>query len=280
MPEPPLQALLRPYGELSPASVLWLQVGSSHPYEIMLGAVEVLGGLLLVWPRTATLGALVSLASMTQVFVLNMTFDIPVKLLSFHLLLMSLVLLAPQAQRLANLLVLQRHSEPASQPELFTSARANVIAGWAQAMLGVWALVGCLAMGWQEWDEHGGGRQKPPLYGIWAVTDYTVDAAPVPPLATDQRRWQRLVFDEPGVVTYQRMNGELVTTPATADDHAVALPELHAELSVGRPAPDRLRLDGQLDGRAVRMSLQRVDLNGFTLRNRGFNWVQDYPYFR
>jgi hypothetical protein len=280
MPEPPLQALLRPYGELSPASVLWLQVGSSHPYEIMLGGVEVLGGLLLVWPRTATLGALVSLASMAQVFVLNMTFDIPVKLLSFHLLLMSLVLLAPQARRLANLFVLQRNSDPASQPELFASGRANVIAGRVQVTLGVWALIGCLAMGWQEWQEHGGGRQKPPLYGIWAVTGYTVDAAPVPPLTTDQNRWQRLVFDEPGAVTYQRMNGELITTPATTDDHAVALPELHANLAVERPTPDRLRLDGQLDGRAVTMSLERIDLNGFTLRNRGFNWVQDYPYFR
>jgi hypothetical protein len=280
MPEPPLQALLRPYGDLSPASVLWLQVGSSHPYEMMLGAVEVLGGLLLVWTRTATLGALVSLASMAQVFMLNMTFDIPVKLLSFHLLIMSVVLLAPQAQRLANLLVLQRHSEPVSQPELFTSARANVIAGWAQAVLGLWALIGCVAMGWQEWHEDGGGRQKPPLYGIWAVTGYTVDAVAVPPLTTDQSRWQRLVFDEPGVVTYQRMNGALVTAPATVDDHALSLPELNAKLSVERPAPDRLRLNGQLDGRAVTMSLERIDLNGFTLRNRGFNWFQDYPYFR
>ncbi|WP_156670722.1 hypothetical protein [Mycobacterium sp. E136] len=31
---------------------------------------------------------------------------------------------------------------------------------------------------------------------------------------------------------------------------------------------------------AVTMSLQRMDLNVFPLRTRGFNWVQDYPYFR
>jgi len=280
MPSPPLSALLRPYGELSPASVLWLQVGSSHPYEIMLGTVEVLGGLLLVWPRTATLGALISLASMAQVFALNMTFDVPVKLLSFHLLLISLVVLAPQLRRLANVLVLQNHSEPATQPELFTSARANRVAGWAQAGLGLWALVGCLAMGWQEWHESGDGRQKPPLYGIWSVTDYTVDAKLVPPLVSDQNRWQRIVFDEPDALSYQRMNGELVTLAATVDDHAIAVPELGATLRVARPAPDRLRLDGKLGGGSVTVSLQRVDLNSFTLRNRGFNWVQDYPYFR
>jgi hypothetical protein len=223
---------------------------------------------------------LISLASMAQVFILNMTFDIPVKLLSFHLLVMSLVLLAPQARRLANVLVFQKHSEPASQPDLFASARANGVGSWVQAGLGLWALIGCLAMGWQEWQEHGGGRQKPPLYGIWSVTEYTVDAHPVPPLATDQNRWHRLVFDEPDAVTYQRMNGELVTAAATVDDHAVVLPELSGKLNVTRPSPDQLRLDGRLDGRSVTMSLQRVDLNSFTLRNRGFKWVQDYPYFR
>jgi hypothetical protein len=46
---------------------------------------------------------------------LNMSFDVPVWILSFHMLLMSLVLLAPQSQRLANVLVLERPSEPASQ---------------------------------------------------------------------------------------------------------------------------------------------------------------------
>lgn len=66
MPSPPLTALLRPYGNFSPTSVLWLQVGTSQPYEMALGAA----GVLLFLPRTATLGAL---ASMAQVFLLNMT---------------------------------------------------------------------------------------------------------------------------------------------------------------------------------------------------------------
>jgi hypothetical protein len=138
MPAPPLTALLTPFGDLGPASVLWLQVGSSHPYEMMLGAAEVLGGLLLFWPRTTRLGALVSLLSMVQVFMLNMSFDVPVKILSFHLLLISLVLLAPQIRRLANVLVLERPSEPASQPRMFSTSRANRIAALTQALLGIW----------------------------------------------------------------------------------------------------------------------------------------------
>jgi len=280
MPSPPLTALLQPYGDFSPASVLWLQVGSSHPYEIMLGAAEVVGGLLLFLPRTATLGALVSMLCMAQVFILNMSFDVPVKILSFHLLLMSLVLLAPQIRRLANVLVLERPSEPASQPQLFTTHRANRTAALVQALLGIWVLIGCVQVGWQSWYEFGDGRAKPELYGIWSVTGFTVDGKPVPPLTTDENRWQHLVFDQPEVVTYQRMDGELVPAPAEVDSAAIKLPELDATFTFVRPQPDQLQLTGRLKGQAATISLERVDLDSFTLRNRGFNWVQEYPYFR
>ena len=66
---------------------------------------------------------------------------------------------------------------------------------------------------------------------------------------------------------------------AEVDAGAIALPELDARFTFNRPEPDQLRLDGRLDGRPVTMSLERVDLNSFTLRSRGFHWVQDYPFF-
>ncbi|GAT12064.1 hypothetical protein [Mycolicibacterium novocastrense] len=136
MPAPPLSALLRPYGDFSPVSVLWLQVGSSYPYEILLGSAEVLAGTLLFVPRTATLGALLSLLGMGQVFVLNMTFDVPVKILSFHLVLMSLVLLAPQVRELANVSCCTARPHPSrirrpSKPRGRTGSRRRSRSWWA-----------------------------------------------------------------------------------------------------------------------------------------------------
>ena len=284
MPAPPLAALLRPYGEFSPASVLWLQVGSSYPYEMALGAVEVLAGLLLFVPRTATLGALLALASMVQVFLLNMTFDVPVKILSGHLMLMGLVLLAPQYRRLADFLVLQRNTEPAVQPELFADARANTIATRVQAALGIWMVAGCVLTGWLSWSEYGGGRAKPELYGIWTVSRFDVDGRTAPPLTTDQYRWQRVVFDRPEVVTYQRMSGELVDAPVKVDGDKLTVSGPDgtpvAMFTASRPTPAQLQLTGTLSGRDVTIWLDRLDLDQFTLRNRGFHWVQEYPYFR
>ncbi len=279
LPAPPLTVLLRPYGQLSPDSVLFLQIGSSYPYEIALGAVEVAAGVLLFVPRTATLGSLLSLAGMAQVFLMDMTFGVSAKILSFQLLLLAVVLLAPQARRLANMLILQRPSPPATQPALFTNARANRAAAAVQVGLGVWVLVGCMLIGWLGWREYGGGRPRPAFYGIWSVTQFSLDGASLPPLTTQPDRWQRLIVDDPDTLTYHRMNGELVAVPAVIDAQRITLFAAPgpATLTIDRTAPDRLRLSGQLDGRAVTMALKRIDLNSFILRSHGFHWVQEYP---
>ncbi|MFB8281302.1 DoxX family protein [Nocardia colli] len=290
MPGPTLAQLLQPYGDFSPASVLWLQIGSSYPYEMALGAVEVVAGLLLFVPRTAVLGAVVSLASMAQVLLTNMTFDIPEKVLASHLLLISVFLLAPYLRRLVDVFVRQRDCTPLTQPALFADGRKNRIALWIQVALGIWVALGCGYDRWVVWqDQYGPASPKSELYGIWDVRDFTLDGQSVPPLTTDQNRWQRLVFDDPKAATYQRMNGELV--PVRADfrpngqlelvaDENPGRPKPFAMLSTERPTADQLLLRGNLNDHPVTITLQRMDLNSFTLRSRGFHWVQDYPYFR
>ncbi|MFF2087895.1 DoxX family protein [Nocardia sp. NPDC058176] len=292
MPAPGLAQLLQPYGDLSPASVLWLQVGSSYPYEMTLGAVEVVAGLLLFVSRTAGLGAAVSLVSTAQILLLNMTFDIPEKLLAGHLLLISLFLLAPYLPRLADVFVRQRACAPLTPPALFTDDRRNRIATWVVAALGLWVALGSGYDRWVVWQEqYGAASPKSELYGIWEVGEFTLDGQSTPPLTTDETRWQRLVFDDPEEATYQRMNGELVPARAlfrsdgglelaTMTDPTAESPPPFATLSTERPTPDELRLRGTLNDRPVTITLHRVDPNSFTLRNRGFHWVQDYPYFR
>jgi uncharacterized membrane protein YphA (DoxX/SURF4 family) len=73
MPFPYLTRLIEPYGNFSPMGNLWSFIGASPSYEICVGCAEILGGILLIFPRTAMLGALVAFPDMTQVFLLNMT---------------------------------------------------------------------------------------------------------------------------------------------------------------------------------------------------------------
>ncbi|WP_312884761.1 DoxX family protein [Nocardia barduliensis] len=291
MPPTPLSRLLEPYGEFSPMAVLWNQIGVSPQYEILLGSAELLAGVLLFVPRTALVGAMLGLVCTTQVFVLDMTYDVPAKILAFHLVLLSLVLLAPDAGRLANVLLLNRAAGPSTTPPLLRTPRANRIAAAAQILLGVWLLFSNVYTGWDRYNEHGAGRPEPPLYGIWSVTEFSVDGTPLPPLTTDELRWQRLVFDRDGA-TVQRMDGQLLPVLAMVDADARTLVMIAPPTAAGaqaqplgsfgfdRPAPERLTLTGLLAGRPVSVALTSVALDGFPLRSRGFHWVQEYPYFR
>ena len=77
-----LHRLVQPFGDASPMGLLWSFMGASTPYTIFSGVAEMLGGLLLFFPRTTTLGALVSIGVMSHVVALNFCYDVPVKLFS------------------------------------------------------------------------------------------------------------------------------------------------------------------------------------------------------
>lgn len=100
MPLPDLVQLAKPLGEKSPMGLLWTMVGVSPLYEIAGGWAEVVSGLLLLFRRTSLLGAALGAGVMAYVFLLNLSFDVPVKLLSGHLLLYCLLTLVPFLPRL------------------------------------------------------------------------------------------------------------------------------------------------------------------------------------
>ena len=201
---PSLTRLLQPVGTLSPMGVLWTHMGSSPAYEIFTGCAELTGGLLLIIPRTATFGALIGLAAMIQVFMLNMTYDVPAKLLAFHTMLLACFLLAPDVPRLVKFLLLRRTTSLSTEAQLFRGVRANRIALVAQIIFGLWLVGLACHYAWGIWNTRGGGRPLPPLYGIWEVEKMSIDEQPRPPLLTDSTRWRRAIFDYPDRMVVQR----------------------------------------------------------------------------
>lgn len=285
MPFPPLFRLLEPFGNFSPMGVLWSSIGAAPAYEIFAGSAELLGGLLLVIPRTRTLGALICLADMTQVFLLNMTYDVPVKLLSFHLILLSLLMLTPEMQRVLNFFVLNRTAEPYTPPPLFHSARRNRIAAIVQVALVLW-LLGLNTWGAREgYKTYGNGVPTPALYGIWDVEQQTVDGKPVPPLLTDTTRWRRILFDRYNLIVFLHMNDDRVYYSGTIDPKTSTIKfgqrgkgPANTTFTWNRPAADQLVLDGPLDGHKLHLELRLEDRSKLMLVSRGFHWVQPSPF--
>ena len=287
MPFPFLAKLLEPFGNFSRMGVLWSSIGASPAYEIFGGCAEMFGGILLIFPRTSMFGALVCLADLTQVFTLNMTYDVPVKLFSFHLILMAFFLLAPELPRLANFFFLHRAAYPSTQPPLFTTRRANRFAVAAQIVFGILLVASNVYTNVKARHTYGEARTKSPLYGIWNVDQLSIDGQLRSPLLTDYDRWRRVVFDFPDSVVFQRMDDSFAGFAATIDTNAKTISltkrsdkNSKASLTYVRPSPDQLILDGAMDAHKVHMQLQLYDRNKFMLVNRGFHWIQEYPFNR
>ena len=270
-PAPPLTALVTPVGEMTLSAMLWTTIGSAPAYEIATGVLEVLAGVLLLLPRTVTLGALLGLASLTQVLLLNLTFDIGVKLVTTHLIALAVILLVPMV-RLKPDTTIEVRLKGDTTPALLT------------IVLGVYLLGMQTWINWSFWQVVGGGRPKSVLYGIWNVERLSVDGQAGPPQSKDyDRRWRRVIFDEPDAVVFQRTDDSFARYGASIDrgSGTVALTKGNSRtwasrFTFDRAADDRLSLDGEMDGHRIQAELRRVDLSAFPLLNSSFRWVRPH----
>jgi hypothetical protein len=283
MPYPSLTRLVQPFGTFSPYGVLNNSIGSVPAYEIFTGCAMLAAGLLLIFPRTATLGALISLADMIQVFMLAMTYDVIAKLLAIHLILLCCFLLVPDVLRLVRFLLLHRTTSLSAEAQLFRGVRANRIALAAQIIFGLWLVGVCCHYSLGVWNTRGGGRPLPALYGIWEVRQMSIDEQPRPPLLTDSTRWRRAIFDYTDRMAFQRLDDSFVPYGASVNlpERTLALTKKddknwRASFTFQRPAGDQLILDGRMDNHQVHMELQLIDRNSFVLVSRGFHWVQEF----
>jgi len=281
-PPPGLVTLIEPVGASSLSDLLWTFVGASLPYQIATGCAELLAGALLLTPATATAGAALALIDMLQVFLLNMAYDFGLKQISFHLLVMSAVLLAPDARRLAAVF-LGRAAGPSTPAPLFRAARYNRGAVIAQLVFGVYLMATFATLSVRLWYGDGGGRApRSALYGIWNVEELQVDGEARPVALNDyDRRWRRVIFDTPAVVVVQRIDDSLAHYGASLDPGAAMLSltkgagtTWRASFTLQRPARDRLVLDGEMDGHHLRVQLARLELDTFRLLNSPFRWVR------
>ena len=282
-----LSRLVEPYGNFSMMGVLWASIGSSTAYEAFTGLAEIGAGTLLLIPSTARAGAFVALMDATAIFMLNMTYDVPVKLFAFHLVLMSLFLIAPTASTMWDLFIRNREGRIPPEASLGRTPRARRRVVVAQVVFALYILALQVHADYKAWGRYGPGRPKSPLYGIWDVRVMSVGGVDRPPLLTDSKRFRRAIFDNPQAVGLQLMNDQFQYLRSTFDTtaHTITLvtgmdTTKKSVLTYRRPDRAHLVLDGTLSGRPAHLELQYRNPATFVQRSHGFNLVQNYPYNR
>jgi hypothetical protein len=296
------------YGDSSPMGLLWRFMQFSQPYTSATGMVEFTCGLLLISRRTTLLGALCAAGATLQVFLLNMCYDVPVKLMSGHLLLMAVTLIIPDVPRLAAFFMLGRPTAPRRWPPLFGSwQRLNR----AAVVLRTVAFGGFAALylfnSYQDAATRGILAPEDPAVGRWVGKEFVRDGQPVsfpeqpdnpPPQQFKPGEWK----GGPGMPAVTRANvGPYMVTFAFADGSGLSFLNTSKDqskmvlayylerrpagtLAVSLPEPDVMVLEGsEFDGQKVRMTLKRIPpppKKEYLLKSRPFQWVQEHPFNR
>jgi len=284
---PTFGRLIEHYGDFSPMGVLWQFMGASTAYIVFSGLMEVLGGALLLFGRTTTLGAMVSAVVLANIVALNFCYDVPVKLYSSHLLLMAVLLLAPDLRRLLALLVLNRPTEPAdlSIPRFQRRSLRIAAVVFQLACIGN-VLYGVLSGNWKRYQETYINPPRQPLHGLYNVESFARNGAEVPPLTTDRTRWNKVIVDGKAGFSVRMMDEspKFLATEYDAAKSSVTLSEAggasRGVFSYSRPDGDHVVLQGATGGETVAIRLRRVDPSKFLLNSRGFHWISEYPFNR
>lgn len=288
-PETSLYRLLQPIGEASPMGLLWTFMGATFAYNVFTGAAETIGGLLLVARRTTLLGALLCIGVMANVVMLNFAYDVPVKLLSSHLLLSSILIAAPDLRRLADVFVFNRGSKPVAHPPLIARPALSLAARvlWTVCILGFFGLSLYSGLKQAKDPMYGNFGPKPLFYGLWRVEEMAIDGVVRPPLLTDEQRWNHVLFQYADDVTIyfmdtmkKRKGFEMKLDPGRKTWKLTDYqdPKLKYTLSYQQPAPDLLTIEGKFEGQRVRARLRLAEPSEFPLLSRGFHWISERPY--
>ncbi|HEX3757316.1 MAG TPA: hypothetical protein VHW23_01360 [Kofleriaceae bacterium] len=290
---PTAARLTQPYGESSPMGLLWTFMGASPLYQFFAGAAETIGALLLLFRRTTALGAFTLAVVLVNVVLLNLCYDVPVKINSMHYLGMCIFLLLPTLHRLADVLVFNRATLPEASAAISSTRRLRI----AGAVI-KYALIGVMVFQDVQTNIHWLRALDARTWysDYWNVTKFVQDGQEVPALVTDTTRWQRIRFQIGIDHAYARWR---YTNGSYGDLYTVVIDEVRQLMTFTRTDPDKLEpasgsltlryvrtdpdhltLDGKVGAATLSVQVERLVVDQMLLVRRGFHWINEAPFNR
>jgi hypothetical protein len=256
-------------GDLAPMSLLWTFMEYSRPYAFFGGLMELAAVLLLCVRRTATLGAFICLAVMTNVALMNYAYGVPVKLYATMIALSAAVLLVYDAPRLIAVFVTNRTAPPALSP----SWRDRIPTALRWTVKGV--VVGSVLL--SSVAAMRGTLSRPTtsvgLDGLWVVTSFKRDGQ-----GADSSSWSQVMVRGNNVAirleSKRFVSCQRAPSPTPEVMVATCSQNHRAELrwtASGATA----QMVGTFDGEHVTVSARHVERSDYRLMQSKFRWIME-----
>ena len=190
--------LATPLGDFLPMRFSWMFLGYSTTYQIFSGFMETLVGFLLLYRRTTTLGVFFATAVFTNVMMLNLSYDIPVKIFSMSVVVACLFLLFNEYERMLHFFILNK---PANTCCIYHFSYQKKWMRISRIIFKIIFIALAVVMPfYNNWQEYQSGvnepESKPIKSGIYNVAMFKLNNDTVPLSFENTLRWQDVIFEK------------------------------------------------------------------------------------
>ena len=275
--------LAMPVGDQSAMMLAWNFMGYSTVMMRFTGIAEVGAGILLLFRRTTTFGAILSSCVFSYVVLMDFCFNVPVRLFASHLLVISIFLVLEDRHRLLHIFFLNKPTEAVEPVTLVTHPAARKALIVAQAVVVLSLLYANVTKSIDEEKTIGHKTPPVPLYGIYNTIYFIRNKDTIPPLETDSLRWKQLVVDggswkQPGIIQFSTDKRNFYTILADTAKSILKIQSftditekyfLHYIVQDG----DHLLLKGRFKQDSIETLMRKYDLNNYLLHKEKFTWI-------
>jgi hypothetical protein len=267
-------------GDMAPRDLMWWTMGVSALYGHFTAFGETVGGFLMFWRRTASLGAIVNIIILSSITVLDIMHQVSISERAFMYGMMSVFILGPDIKRLANLYLFNRPiPAPGPHIDIIDSNRwpAWRIAGPILKFVAIVPLVGSSVQFMvQELPVYFLAPPPHKLVGLYSVEEFTRNNVSIPPRFADSTRWRYVELGADFRDSVRRLPTQLRWTTMTGADSSVRIKldtakntftlfkgyegdTIRGALSVARVDGENLRLTGTFDKDSVKVLLRKLE---------------------
>jgi hypothetical protein len=204
MPSPSFANLETELGDYNTYKLYWQQVGVSIWYEVVLGIVEIVGGILLFFRSTTALGAVINIGVLGNIAHANIAYDGSVHVYSSFFVLLSLFILVPYMPYIWRLLIKGEDVVPRYYYPPLNKVIKNIVK--YTFIFTFTVLYGIL-----RYDVHyNQGYLKDPVTpglanaaGVYHVTTFKLNGEELPYSPVDSVRWQQVILERWSTLVYK-----------------------------------------------------------------------------
>lgn len=184
-------------GEQSPMLLAWNFMGYSAVMMRLNGIVEVIAGLLLLFRNTTTIGAILSACIFSFIVTMDFCFNVPVRLLSSHLLIIAIFLIMQDRRKLLNVFLLNKPAASTPYVQLIKHPSWRKAFWVLQTSLAICLFCSGILSGLEAEKKYGwnSNASNVPLYGVYNTAYFVRNNDTIAAIETDSLRWKQLVVD-------------------------------------------------------------------------------------